>query len=467
MKRSPLTGVRIVEHGQLLAVPFAARLLADLGAEVIKVESAVRLDTHRQTTYPDNEPGERFWDRGGTFYSENRGKLGMTLDLRHPDAVAVFRDLVRVSDVVMENFTPRVMRAFSLDYEALREVRPDLIMLSSTGYGHTGPWANHRAVGPTTEAASGLAAVTGYPGGAPVMPDIPYTDYVAAEQGVLAILLALYRRRRTGRGGYIDLSQVEAQAATAGELFLDAAANGTSGAPRGNRHPSMAPHGFFPCGGKRTEADAEPQSVPARGDNAHTEDRWIAIAVSSDAEWQGLQAAMGDPAWGADPRYATVTGRLEHAGELEERLSEWTCAYESHALMHLLQAHGVPAGAVLDGRDLVTNEHLRARGFFEWAEHPPETGIEPKPYPGVPWRFSASDRGARRPAPALGEHNEHVLREVLGYSTEQVAAITASGALGGSPAGFPRPRPVPLDVLARQGRIRALDPEYRRRIAPP
>jgi benzylsuccinate CoA-transferase BbsF subunit len=443
MKRPPLAGVRVVEHGQLLAVPFAARLLADLGAEVIKVEPAARLDTHRQTTYPDNEPGDRYWDRGGAFYSENRGKLGMTLDLRHPDAVAVFRDLVRVSDVVMENFTPRVMRAFGLDYDALRPLRPDLIMLSSTGYGQSGPWAEHRAVGPTTEAASGLAAVTGYAGGAPVMPDIPYTDYVAAEQGVLAVLLALYRRRRTGHGSRIDLSQVEAQAALAGELFLDAAANGTPAAPRGNRHPAMAPHGIFPCAG---------------------DDSWIAIAVPSDAEWRGLQAAIGHPGWAADPRYATAAGRLAHVDAIEARLSEWTRGREATALMHHLQAHGVPAGAVLDARDLVMNEQLRARGFFEWAEHPPGTGIEPKPYPGAPWRFSASQRGARRPAPALGEHNEYVLHDLLGYSSARVRELVDGGALGGPPTDFPRPQPVPLTVLARQGRIRAIDPDYRERI---
>lgn len=445
MKGSPLAGIRIVEHGQLLAVPFAARLLADLGAEVIKVESAVRLDTHRQTTYPDNEPGERFWDRGGTFYSENRGKLGMTLDLRHPDAVAVFRDLVRVSDVVMENFTPRVMRSFHLDFESLREVRPDLIMLSSTGYGQTGPWANYRAVGPTTEAASGLAAVTGYLGGLPVLADIPYTDYVAAEQAVLAILLALYRRRRTGRGSFIDLSQVEPQAALAGELFLDAGANGTPAAPRGNRHPVMAPHGFFPCAG---------------------EDRWIAIAVSSETEWRGLQSALGHPTWATDPRYETAAGRRAHAAELEQSLAAWTRGHEPLALMHQLQACGVPAGAVLDARDLITNEQLQERGFFEWADHPPGTEIEAKPYPGAPWRFSASARGARRRAPALGEHNEHVLRDVLGYGEERLAAIDASGALGGPPVDFPRPRPAPLALLARQGRIRELDPEYGQRIRP-
>ncbi|MGI8554395.1 MAG: CoA transferase [Dehalococcoidia bacterium] len=154
---------------------------------------------------------------GGTFYSENRGKLGITLDLREPGAVTVFRDLVQISDFVMENYTPRVMSSFGLDYESLRSIRPELIMLSSTGYGHSGPWSNYAAVGPTTEAASGLTAVSGYHDGRPVMPDIPYTDYIAAEQAVLAILLALFRRKRSGRGGYVDVAQIEAQAALAGD----------------------------------------------------------------------------------------------------------------------------------------------------------------------------------------------------------------------------------------------------------
>ena len=246
MKRPPLTGIRVLEQGQLLAVPYAARLLADLGAEVVKVESPLRLDTHRQTTYPNNEPGDVFWERGGTFYSENRGKLGIVLDLRQPAAVEVLRDSVRVSDVVLENFTARVMRSFGLDYPELVKLRPDLIMLSSTGYGHSGPWRNYSAVGPTTEAASGLAAVSGYRGGSPVLADIPYTDYVAAEQAVLAILLALYRRRRTGRGGYVDLAQTEAQSTVAGELLLDAEAGSSGAPPRGNRHPAMAPHRVLP-----------------------------------------------------------------------------------------------------------------------------------------------------------------------------------------------------------------------------
>jgi crotonobetainyl-CoA:carnitine CoA-transferase CaiB-like acyl-CoA transferase len=443
MKASPLAGIRIVEPGQLLAVPFAARLLADLGAEVIKIESPLRLDAHRQTTYPDNEPGDAFWDRGGTYYSENRGKLGLTLNLRQPAAVEVFQDLVRVSDVVMENYTPRVMPSFGLDYESLRLIRPDVIMLSSTGYGQSGPWANYGAVGPTTEAASGLAALSGYPGGPPVLADIPYTDYVAAEQAVLAVMLALFRRRRTGRGARIDLSQVEVQMAASGELVLDALANHTAGVPRGNRHPAMAPHNFFAC--------ANP-------------DGWIAIAVSCDREWRGLIAAMGTPAWANDERFSTLAGRKAQEDELELRLTEWTRGFEHQALMHLLQEHGVPAGAALDGRELVTNEHLRARGFFQWLDHPAHTQIPPKPYTGVPWRFSESERGNIRRAPALGEHNAFVLRNLLGYGEDRIEQLFASGALGGAPDAYPRPQPVSLEELIEQGRVREIDPDFKERI---
>ena len=446
MSTQPLAGIRIIEHGQLLAVPAAARMLADLGAEVIKVEPAFRLDTHRQTTYPDNDPGERFWDRGGTFHSENRGKLGLTLNLRHDAAVEVFKDLVRVSDVVMENFTPRVMPAFGLDYESLCEVRPELIMLSSTGYGQNGPWSSFKAVGPTTESASGLAAVTGYEGGVPLLPDIPYTDYVAADQAVLAILLALFRRKRAGRGSYIDISQVEAQASLAGELFLDAAINGTVHQPRGNRHPAMAPHDFFPCTG---------------------EDRWIAIAVSSDGEWLDLVAAMGNPSWASDERFATLEGRLETLSLLNQRIAEWTRGWDAMELMQLLQAHGVPAGAVFDARDLVLNEHLHARGFFEWDTQAAETGIseQPKPYPGAPWRFSRSTHGISRRAPMLGEHNATVLSELLGYSSEKISELQASGAFGGPPTEFPRPNPVGLPALKANHRVNDIDSEYEARIA--
>ncbi len=443
MKKAPLAGIRVIEHGQLLAVPFAARQLADLGAEVIKIEAAIRLDSHRQTTYPDNDPGDRFWDRGGTYYSENRGKLGITLDLRNPVAVEVAKDLVRISDVVVENFTTRVMQQFGLDYAELIKIKPDIIVMSSTGYGHTGPWKDFKAVGPTTESASGVAVTTGYEDDDPQMADIPYTDYVAADQNVMGVLLALYKRKRTGKGSEVDISQVEAQASLAGELYMDAALNGTSHVPHGNHHAVMSPHEFFPCAG---------------------EDRWCAIAVSNDEEWQGLQAAMGNPAWAADAKFAHLDGRKANEAELDGKLAEWTRGFDAHALMERLQSHGVPAGVAQSGRDLVFNEHLAARGFFGWLSHPDGTDIPDKPYAGSGWRFSESDRGLRRNAPALGEHNEHVLRNILGYSAEKYAEIVASGALGGAPEEFNRPNPVGLDVLLKQGRIVEHDTGYQERL---
>jgi crotonobetainyl-CoA:carnitine CoA-transferase CaiB-like acyl-CoA transferase len=442
-KKPPLLdGVRVLEQGQLLAVPYAARLLADLGAQVIKVESPLRLDAHRQTTYPANEPGETFWDRGGTYYSENRGKLGVTLNLRMPEGVAVFRDLVRISDVVMENFSSRVMRGFGLDYEALRELSPDLIMLSSTGYGHTGPWAQYGAVGPTTEAASGLAAVSGYRGGSPILPDIPFTDYVAAEHAVLAVVLALYRRQRTGEGAWIDLSQTETQTAIAGELIMQASLGDGAASPLGNRHAGMAPHGFFPCSG---------------------DDRWIAIAVSTDDEWRRLRDLMDSPAWSMRAELETLEGRKANEDALEADISAWTQLHDAFALMRSLQRWGIAAGVALDGRDLICNEHLRSRGFFTRLEHPPSTGIGPKPYPGTPWRFALSRRGEARRAPALGEHNAFVLREILGYNADTADRLLASTALEATPSGFPKPHPVPLSILVAQGKVREIDPDYESR----
>lgn len=440
-----LSGVRVLEQGQLLAVPYAARLLADLGAEVIKVESPLRLDTHRQTTYPDNLPGQHFWDRGGTFYSENRGKLGMTLNLRIPEAVEIFRGIVRISDVVMENFTARVMPGFGLDYDQLVKERPDLIMLSSTGYGHSGPWANYAAVGPTTEAASGLAALSGYRDGPPVLPDIPYTDYVAAEHAVLAVILALFRRRRTGVGGWIDLAQTETQTALTGELIMAAGEPASGSLRRGNRHPAMAPHGFFPCAG---------------------DDRWIAIAIASDAEWERLRIVMDQPDWSTGDRFATLAQRKADEDGLEWEIAAWTRSGDAFELMAQLQAVGIAAGVALDGRDLVMNDHLRSRGFFTWLDHPATAGIGPKPYPGVPWRLLLTRRGESRRAPALGEHNDYVLTQLLGYDEQTLRRLHASGALNSDVGGFAEPEPVPLSVLMQQGRIREVDPDYEVRSGP-
>ena len=270
--RGPLQGVRIVEMGQLIAIPFAMKMLADMGAQVIRLESTGRLESYRSDSVYQNEVHGEFWNRGANFYEQNRNKLGITLDLGRAEGLEILRQLIAVSDVFTENFTPRVIRNFGLDYEDLRKIKPDIIMVSSTGYGFSGPWANFGATGPATEGAAGLAYATGYRGGTPVMAEIPYVDYTAGEHTVFAVMTALMSRLLTGEGQIIDVSQTQTSAATIPEILLDFAANGREPTRIGNSDPVMAPHGCYPCAG---------------------EDRWIVIAVSEDSEWQGLCKVLG------------------------------------------------------------------------------------------------------------------------------------------------------------------------------
>lgn len=451
----PLAGVRVLEMGQLLAVPYLTRLMAEMGAEVLKIESCTRLDPHRTAVFYGNTPGEAFWDRTANFNDQNRGKLGITLDLNKPSGREAFYALVAISDVFCENFTPRVMRNFRIEYADLRRVRPDIIMLSSTGYGYTGPWANYGAVGPTIEAASGLAYASGYPDSPPVMPEIPYPDFVAAEHGLFAVLAALHYRRRTGKGQFIDLSQLQCQVAIAPEQVLDYLANRRESLPiGGNRHPFMSPYGVYPC-------QPEPAAPPGKGEV----DRWIAIAVSTDQEWKALRRVMGDPAWAREPQFADTLSRWKHREELDAHLRRWTQTQRADDLMKRLQQEGVPAGMAYTNRDLLFDPHLRRRGFFRLVVHPSGTGLPPLPYPGQPWRSPALGRGSSSPAPTLGQHNIPVLADLLGWPAERIEALVREGVIGWRPVSFPRPQPISLDALLAQRRIAAYDPHFAQEIA--
>ena len=439
----PLEGVRVVEMGQLIAVPHAVKMLADMGAQVIRVESHARLEGYRASAFYDNDPGEAYWNRGANFYEQNRNKLGVTLDLSKPGALDTLRDLIAASDVFIENFTPRVMRNFKLEYDDLRALRPDVVFVSSTGYGFTGPWSAFGAIGPTTEAASGLCHSTGYEGGPPELAEMPYTDYTAAEHTVFAIVAALAHRARTGRGQFVDVSQAQAASATAPETLMDYTVNGRLTRRIGNRHRHMAPHGLYPCAGL---------------------DAWVAIAVSTDEEWAALCGVLGADALRGDERYADAASRWRHRVGLDEALSALTRGWGNQDLADRLQGVGVPAGAVLNNAELLFDPHLKSRGFYEVFGHHPAADMPPLPYSSRPWKFAGAPAAPRRAAPLLGEHNRYVLEEVLGMSGANVSAMETDGAIGREPTR-PAPAPaVPMEEQVRQGRILAHDPHHKRRV---
>ncbi|MBI4312230.1 MAG: CoA transferase [Chloroflexi bacterium] len=451
----PLEGIRVVEMGQLLAVPYLCKILADMGAEIFRFESCTRLDPHRTTVFYDNEADETFYNKAANFHDQNRNKLGFTLDLGTKGGQRMFRDLIRISDIFCENFTPRVMANFKMEYKDLRQIRPDIIMLSSTGYGYDGPWGNYGAVGPTVEASSGLMHVSGYPEGAPVLAEIPFTDFVGAEHGLFAVMAALHYRAQTGKGQFIDLSQQASQVAIAPEPVLDYLANGREALSGGSTdHPYMAPYGVFPC---RTE----PQTT-GKGEV----DRWIAIAVGTDAQWQSLLRVMGDEQAAADPTFADAVSRRRHRKELNQRLAEWTGRQEAFDLMKRLQAEGVPAGVAITNRDMLFNPHLQERGFFRVIRHPEGSGLPSVlPYPGTPWVLHGAPPLPAQPGAYLGEHNRRVIVDILGWPEGEMKSLEEEGAIGYAPVSFPRPKPVGLDVMLRQARIAGYDTDFKERVA--
>ena len=435
----PLSGIRIVEMGQLIAIPHATKLLGDMGAEVIRIESCARLDNYRTSSFYANDGEGRYWDRAANFYEQNRNKYSITLELNDKDCIDALRDLVSISDVFAENFTPRVMRNFSLEYEDLRRIRPDIIMVSSTGYGYTGPWADYGAIGYTTEATSGLSHISGYKGGPPVLPEIPYADYTAAEHTAFAIMAALAYRARTGIGQFIDISQSETLTSTIPEAILDFSVNGRIPDRIGNQDSRMSPHGCYPCEGS---------------------DKWITIAVATDEQWQSLCLVLERPEWLADDRFSDTLSRWRHRDALDALMTEATASQSQQELMRALQSKSVPAGAVLDGKSLLFDPHLKERGFYEVAQHHPSTGMPPLPYTSRPWKFSETPGELRSAAPTLGQHNRFVLSEIMGTPAAKAEAMEQRGAIGTAPPNPRPPRIVAIEEQLRRGQIITHDPSH-------
>jgi crotonobetainyl-CoA:carnitine CoA-transferase CaiB-like acyl-CoA transferase len=391
----PLDGVRVLDFTWVVAGPVTTRILGDLGADVIKVERRGSLDF-----------GDR---RGGLSGSLMRGKRSIVLDLNQPRGLDLARRLAAHSDVVIDNFSARVMPNLGLDYASLREVRPDVICVRMTGFGLSGPERDYVSYGPTLQALSGYTLLMAEPGGSPAGFGYSYSDLAGGNLGALAVLAALWHRRRTGRGQEVDLAQLEAVASLVGPILLDVALNGGPSRPTGNasQEAPAAPHGVYPCAGR---------------------ERWLAVTVFGDAEWARFVAAIGAPAWAAEPRFATAAGRLAHAADLDCCVAEWTRTQDAEAAMTLLQRAGVAAGLVADAEDLCARDpQLAARGHFTDVPTPEGRTVR---IDGPAFVLSETPPRVSGPGPLPGEHTDEVLREVLGLDAATLTGLRAAGVLG-------------------------------------
>jgi crotonobetainyl-CoA:carnitine CoA-transferase CaiB-like acyl-CoA transferase len=397
--RLPLEGIRVADFTWVWAGPFGTLQLAHLGAEVVRIETSTRPCVTRML--PPWADGEFGVNRSGYFNQYNQGKLSLALDLKEPRAVEIAKKLVATSDIVCENFAAGVMERLGLGYAALRQVKPDIIMIALSGYGTTGPEREFVSYGPAQIPLSGMSSLTGYAGGRPMHVGVSYGDPTAGLHSAFAVLAALLYRERTGRGQFIDLSQQETTIAVLPEGVMDYTMNGTQPPRQGNRDPLMAPHGVFRCAGDQ---------------------RWVAIAVRDDTEWERFAGVIGRRDLAADPRYRTLAGRKANEDQVEALVTEWTLQQSPEDITALLQAAGIPAFTSASCKDLAEDPHLNQAGFFVHLEHPE---IGKRQHIGIPWRMSHTPLAVRRPAPCLGEHTDYVMSHILGYSAGEIAQLRA------------------------------------------
>jgi benzylsuccinate CoA-transferase BbsF subunit len=393
----PLEGIRVADFTWVWAGPFCTLQMAHMGAEVIRIESMRRPCALRSLPpWLEGQPG---LNRSGYFNQYSQGKLGICLDISKPEAVEIAKRIVSTADVVAENFAAGVMERLGLGYETLSTLKSDVVMISMSGYGQTGPESQYVSYGPAQVPLSGMSSLTGYVGWQPMHVGMSYGDPNAGLHAAFAVLSALLCRERTGKGQYIDMSQWESTMALLGDGIMDYAMNGTQPPRDGNRIPGMAPHGMFRCAG---------------------EDRWISIACGSDAEWRALCEVIGRPELSEDDRFRTLEDRKSNEDELESVVSEWTSIQEPFEATKRLQEAGVAAFPPLMNRELDADPHLAEREFFVEREHP-EVGV--MRHAGIPWRMSETNCEVSRAAPILGQDNDYVFGELLGMSSQQIADL--------------------------------------------
>ncbi|HEY2107918.1 MAG TPA: CoA transferase [Candidatus Binataceae bacterium] len=401
----PLSGVRVLDFSWVWAGPFCTLQLAHLGAEVIRVETSKRPCINR--VIPPYAEGKAGVNRAGSFNQWNQGKRSLQLDLAKPQAAAIARELARHCEVAVENFAPGVIDRFGVGYQALRAARPDLIMLSMSGYGQTGPYAKFVSYGLMIASHCGLHTVTSYDGDRPRELGISYADPTTGIFGAWLIIAALIHRDRTGQGQHIDLSMLEAMEMIMPEPLLEYAISGHEPQPMGNHDPWMAPHNCY-----KTRGDAE---------------HWVTIAVGNEKEWRALCEAMGKPSMAQDPRFHDAPSRKQNEAELDRVISAWTSERDRWELTETLQRAGVAAIPTYTNEDVAKDRHLRERGFLIELPHP-EIGAYT--HAGVPWTMSRTPSKVRTPAPRLGADTDYVMGTILGYSPDKIAELRDTGIIG-------------------------------------
>ncbi|MCL4553248.1 MAG: CoA transferase [Candidatus Marsarchaeota archaeon] len=411
----PLAGVRIANASQVWAGPHGMQQFADMGAEVIRIESVQVArgvpapDAPVAMNFADKNPGLDPWNRSLYFNDGQVGMLGVTMDLSRPEGRELLRKLVLISDFFIENFAHGVMDKLGAGYEVMKSWKPDIIYVSAPGYGNTGPDRNYVAYGTNQLHMTGLANITGYADGGPMQTGINYGDPTAGIQIAGVVLAAMLHRKRTGKGLYIDVSQREAGIMGVGEYMIDYQMNGRTGERIGNRNAYMAPHGCY----------------PSKGD-----DMWLTIAVGSDEEWKAFCKAIGSPEWTKDAKFGNAISRWKNQDEMDAHISAWTKQLDHNEAMHILQRAGVAAGAVLENFELFDNPQNISREFYQTVDHP---SVGPRRHPMIGWRMSKTPGWIRRAAPTLGQDNEYVYKELLGISQEEYEELERKDIIGTIP----------------------------------
>ena len=401
--RALLQGIRVADFTWLWAGAYATGLLAMLGAEVIKIESMNRVDQTRTMTFTIGKAFEGV-ENSPVFNSINLNKLSVKLNLKEPKAVEIAKRIVEISDVAAENMRPGAMEKLGIGYEVLKQLKPDIIMLSSSAFGAKGPFRTYGGYAPNFTCASGLAHLTGYSDGTP-NPMTGSTDLMAAISGAFALVVALNHKQRTGRGQHIDVSSVESQSALAGNALMEYLIDGRVQHRIGNRDQIMAPHNCYPCRG---------------------EQKWVSIAISTPGEWRAFCNAIGSPAWTEEERFADSYMRWNNQDELDRLVSEWTITRTHYEVMELMQKAGVAAMPSLSNEEIVHNPHFKHRGISTTVNHPV---MGEQVVFGVPWHFSRTPVKVTKASPIMGESNDYVFGELLGMSSDEIRRLVDEGVI--------------------------------------